>query len=320
MDNSLTRIAVFYDGNYFAHVDNYYCYTHQRRKRIDISGLHEFIAHEVAKREKVDVRYCQIVDAHYFRGRRPAGESNLVAERQFDTVLMYAGITTHYLPLTRQGEKGIDVWLALEAFELTMYKHFDVLALIACDGDFVPLVRKLATLGTRVLLLAWDFKQTNSMGMEIETRTSQSLIDIVTYPIMMTTLIDDRAHRDDPIINDLFIKDRIRRPSLHTNNNDGTEDEMGNGLDAEGNAPNGTVLTGTIKVIKDSYGFILAPDGTDVFFFCQDLTNRELSELSQGDTVTFVIGQNSRGSCARRVTVVENVPSSTPAPVPASPS
>ncbi len=40
--------------------------------------------------------------------------------------LMSEGVTTHYLPLRnfggRREEKGIDVWLALEAFELAIYK------------------------------------------------------------------------------------------------------------------------------------------------------------------------------------------------------
>jgi len=58
---------------------------------------------------------------------------------------MREGVVTHYLPLTQSagrviGEKGIDVWLALEAYELAIYKRFDVSVLIAGDGDFLPLV------------------------------------------------------------------------------------------------------------------------------------------------------------------------------------
>ena len=73
---------------------------------------------------------------------------------------------THYLPITAGGEKGIDVWLALEAFELAVHKRFDVVALIAGDGDFVPLLRKLNTMGTRVMLLGWDFKYVDQNGNE----------------------------------------------------------------------------------------------------------------------------------------------------------
>src|SRR5262245_53589537 len=114
-DSKLTRIGVFYDGSFFSHVSNYYQYHHDRRSRISVSGLHDFIRDEVAKCEHSDARYCQIVDAHYFRGRLSASEADnrdmLYRERVFDDVLVREGVTTHYLPLGPQGEKGIDVWL-----------------------------------------------------------------------------------------------------------------------------------------------------------------------------------------------------------------
>lgn len=109
---NVTKIGVFYDGNFFSHVSNYYAYAHPRRARIDIEGLHDFIRHKAADEEQTDIRHAQIVDAHYFRGRRSADEANLYGERVFDTVLMRAGVVTHYLPLTSRGEKGVDVWLA----------------------------------------------------------------------------------------------------------------------------------------------------------------------------------------------------------------
>ena len=65
MKNTLTRIGVFYDGNYFLHVSNYYNYIHERRSRISINGLHEFIRRKVAELEGNEYRLCQIVDAHY---------------------------------------------------------------------------------------------------------------------------------------------------------------------------------------------------------------------------------------------------------------
>ena len=84
--------------------------------------------------------------------------NRLLGERVFEDILLRQNITTHYLPMTAAGEKGIDVWLALETYELAVYKQFNVVVLIAGDGDFLPLVRKLNTLGTRVMLLAWDFQ------------------------------------------------------------------------------------------------------------------------------------------------------------------
>ena len=135
----LTRIGVFYDGNYFLHVSNYYAYHHERRGRISIGGLHEFIRHKIAEEEQKDMHLCQIVDAHYFRGRLSAQEASnegnrLYYDRLFDDILMMEGVTTHYLPVRttfsgQRQERGIDVWMALEAFELALHKQFDVLVL-----------------------------------------------------------------------------------------------------------------------------------------------------------------------------------------------
>ena len=209
-NNTLTRIGVFYDGNYFLHVSNYYAFNHHRRARIDVAGLHEFIKRRVAEREGCEQRHCQIVDAHYFRGRLRAqdaeGRDLLLKERIFDDILSREGITNHHLPVGPYGEKGIDVWLALEAYELTIYKRFDVVVLIASDGDFLPLVRKLNTIGTRVMLLGWDFKFVDRNGQDRETKTSQMLLEEASYPILMHQEIEDRSLQKDPLINGLFVK------------------------------------------------------------------------------------------------------------------
>lgn len=214
LDNLLTRIGVFYDGNYFLKVSNYYNYEHSRKARISIGGLHDFIKHQVAKQEGKIVKMCQIVDTHYFRGRLNAydakEQNKLYHDRIFDDILMSEGVVTHYLPLkTRAGkreEKGIDVWLALEAYELAIYKQFNVVVLIACDGDYVPLIRKLNTLGIRVMVLAWDFKYLDDKtGLMRETRTSQELLEEANYPIAMHELIDNRISKSDPLVTNLFV-------------------------------------------------------------------------------------------------------------------
>jgi uncharacterized LabA/DUF88 family protein len=145
---NVLRIGIFYDGYYFYKVSNYYKYEHEKKARISISGLHEFIRSEVATVTKTDMRQCQIIDAHYFKGRSSAKElgEKVQSERVFEDILMRENIVTHYLPLrfsenNTYQEKGIDVWLALEAYELAIYKHFDILVLVAGDGDYVPLVR-----------------------------------------------------------------------------------------------------------------------------------------------------------------------------------
>jgi cold shock CspA family protein len=295
VDGKLTRIGIFYDGNFFFHVSNYYHYHHDRRARISIGGLHSFVRQQVADCEGTDSRYCQIVDAHYFRGRLRAGDAEdrdlLYKERVFDDVLVREGVTTHYLPLSLQGEKGIDVWLALEAFELAIYKRFNVIVLVASDGDFLPLVRKLNTLGTRVMILGWDFKYVDQNGNDRETRTAQTLLDEVTYPIMMHNLIDDRARQKDPLITGIFVPRKefgfappVPRPT-------------------PGAVPGaGEVETGVIHTLKNGFGFIASDrPGPNMFFFHLEVLEVDFLDLKVGDRVEYVIGQNDRGPCAKQV-------------------
>jgi cold shock CspA family protein/uncharacterized LabA/DUF88 family protein len=319
----LTRIGVFYDGNFFSHVSNYYCYQHERRARLSVTGLHEFIREEVAKAEGVDRRYCQVVDAHYFRGRLSASAARdrevLMGERKWDDVLMRTGIVTHYLPLSERdgrivGEKGVDVWFALEAFELAMYKRFNVSVLIACDGDFIPLIRKLNTLGTRVMLLGWDFSYMDQDGRERRTVTSVRLLDEASYPILMDALIDEKTRRHDPVVNNLFLPrkeephDSSHRGSASTDtvgsSSAGSESESESAADTPGQHENRALQRGRIQNLREGYGFITPENGgKNIFFFWSELQNKDFNELSIGDGVEFELGSNDKGPVARRVVV-----------------
>jgi uncharacterized LabA/DUF88 family protein/cold shock CspA family protein len=320
----LTRIGVFYDGNYFLHVSNYYNYSHERRSRISISGLHAFIRRQVAEEEGVNERLCQIVDAHYFRGRLNAHEANqrgnqLFYDRLFDDILMSEGVVTHYLPVkTYQGyrqEKGIDVWLALEAFELALYKKFDVIVLITSDGDYVPLIRKLNTLGSRIMVLSWDFEFLNEQGEKQVTRTSQDLLEEVSYPVAMHELIDNRIHKNDVVIQNLFVKQQAR-PTFsavtssngfnHVNsfsnsyNGGGStfdsypDDELNyNVADDIDDDPEGRKIS-TIRSLKTGYGFVNYPPN-NLFFHYTSLIDTDFNELQVDDEVEFKIGKNAEG-------------------------
>jgi cold shock CspA family protein len=305
-ENRLTRIGVIYDGNFFFHVSNYYHYNHERKARISVGGLHEFVRSQVAESEGCDVRYCQIVDAHYFRGRPKAQDAEpgrLLRERIFDDVLVREGVVTHYLPLGPEGEKGMDVWLALEAYELAIYKRFDVSVLVVCDGDFLPLVRKLNTLGTRVMLLAWDFKWVDQNNQERETRTAQVLLDEVTYPIMMHQVIDDRSRRNDPLVNNIFMPHKELKAAVAV----ATQAIASVAVPGSAGAAADTadLHEGTIQSLKAGFGFI-APvgGGQNMFFFHAEVTNADFSELHVGDKVRYEHGQNAKGVCAVKIHVV----------------
>lgn len=284
--DGVVKIGVFYDGNYFLHVSNYYNYFHSRRRRISIAGLHKFIRERIAEEMNVDYRLCHVVDAHYFRGRMSAYEASqrgnqLYNDRLFDDVLMSEGVVTHYLPLrtrgTRKEEKGIDVWLALEALELAQLKQYDVMVLITADGDFVPLIRKVNTLGTRVMVLSWDFEYTDDTGREIVTRTSQDLLEEVTYPVAMHELIDNRVTGKDSQVLQLFVNQESA-PKTYKNIID-----------------KGDVKISKTLNMKSGYGFVAFPPN-NLFFHYLDVVEGDFNEIKDGDTVEFTIDINEKGN------------------------
>lgn len=166
--------------------------------------------------------------------------------------------------------------------------------LVACDGDFLPLVRKLNTLGTRVMLLAWDFKYMGANGEERETRTAQVLLDEVTYPVMMHQVIDDRSRRSDPQVNALFVSQKESRV-VHTNTA----------------APLQTLAVpgpneGVIQSLKSGFGFITPRSGgANVFFFHTELVNADFNDMRVGNAVKYGLGKNDKGVCATQVHVVD---------------
>jgi cold shock CspA family protein/uncharacterized LabA/DUF88 family protein len=231
-----------------------------------------------------DIRHCQIIDAHYFKGRSSVKEmgEKVQNERVFEDILMRENIVNHYLPL-RFGEnntwqeKGIDVWLALEAYELAIYKRFDVLVLVAGDGDYVPLVRKLNTVGTQVMLIGWDYSYYNENGTITETRTSRQLLEEVLYPIVMNERIDKQPITD--IINDLFVKEK----------KDTVMESIGNIISAKTAIRiDEKGLRSTIFSIKDGFGFIKDEENNNVFFYYDTVTNKDFDELEVGMRVEYL--------------------------------
>lgn len=209
----LTRIALFYDGSYFMKASQYFHSEHVRKQFLTFTGFHEYVRHKVAEKERRDVSFCQIVEAHYFRGRfsltAAKQKDALEKDRWVDQLLMYAGIVTHYYPMNESKmppeEKGIDVWLSLEAYDLAVHKRFDVLVLFSGDQDFVPLVRKVNGIGTRVMVIGMDVQWTYE-GKPQGLHISQPLIDEASYPILLNNEVDAKTAKGDRIIDGLFQK------------------------------------------------------------------------------------------------------------------
>ncbi|WP_426058734.1 NYN domain-containing protein [Hymenobacter sp. B1770] len=306
MNSPLIRVGVFYDGNYFLKISDYYYFQHERKARISLEGLHEYIRHQVAEEEDVDVRLAQITDAHFFRGRLSATEARdkdrLFHDRLLDDILMNLGVQTHYMALkTRDGrlqEKGIDVWLSLEALELALHKTLDVVVLIAGDSDYVPLIRKLNTVGTRVMLLNWDFKYEDFKGETRVTRASQQLLEQVTYPVAMHDVIDRGLQTQDEIVEALFVN-QSEPAAFAPSTASAPKLVRPTGPTAAG--PVGTLGMSTIKNLKNGFGFVVMPPN-NLFFSYADLTEGDFNDLREGDWVEFTVGRNHRDEdCARNV-------------------
>jgi len=329
MENNTCRIAVFYDGNYFLHVSNYYRFQHKRQARLSFDGLHEFIRAETAEKRGRDLRHCQIVDSSYFRGRlsaqQIAGPSAqqvakldteevtkqnklLLNDRKFEDALKKAGIASYDLPLAkrpdgRYGEKGVDVMLALTAYKMTSQKKYDVCVLFAGDGDFVPLVKELQDLGAYVILLGWDYEFENPkepQGKPIVARVSSYLIDYVDYPIMMTDVVDSRARQREPLINGLFMprdagpSQKLPATKLQQENQQLPQERV------EGSEGQGSIFT--LNSDK-GFGHIKPDDGSEnCFFHCNDLTNdASIENCCLKDRVTFTRVRGEKGSHAINV-------------------
>jgi uncharacterized LabA/DUF88 family protein/cold shock CspA family protein len=277
------RVGVFYDGNYLLHASNYYNYIHGRRNRLSINGLHSFIRKRVAREEGIEEKWAQLMESHYFRGRINANEASqrgnqLYNDRVFEDILMAEGVHTHYLPLRnfggRKEERGIDVWLSLEVLQMALQDKIDVAVLIISDTDYVPLMRKLQSLGVRTMLLAWEFEYTNDDGVHMVTKTSHELLQLATYPIPMHAEIEQGLAAEDPVITKLFVDTDL--------------------LSREEPAPSiapGEVQVSQILSIKNGFGFVRYPNN-NLFFHQLDVIG-DFSELQPGDMVEFTIDKNA---------------------------
>ena len=287
----ILRIGIFYDGYYFYKISNYYKYEHERKSRISISGLHDFIRSEIAALTKTDIRQCRIIDAHYFKGRSSAKElgEKVQSERIFEDILMRENIVSHYLPL-RFGdnnviqEKGIDVWLALEAYELAIYKHFDILVLVAGDGDYVPLVRKLHTVGTQVMLVCWDFSYHNENGDVVETKTSRQLQEEVFFPVQMHQRIEQNGSE---YIKELFVHEKnyerlpVAYNTMPENVPDGENEEH---------------ISVIFSINPNGFGFIKDEVRNNIFFHYSRVTNCDFQDLKYGMEVKYTVEEDEERS------------------------
>lgn len=96
-------------------------------------------------------------------------------ERNRHLDLVHAGVEARYSPTSSQGEKGVDVALAVKATEVGSDGKMDVAALVTGDGDFVPLVRTLMKHGIRMVCIYFQYEHDHN-GKKYEVFANNHLL------------------------------------------------------------------------------------------------------------------------------------------------
>lgn len=195
MIDKYQSIGLFIDGGYYAKINE--ALEENMSLNINVSRLISFIKGEIAKIGGCDISDCHITESHYFRGRYRVNDANmkhlLYSERKFEDSLIENDVVFHYKHLreVQKGsnvtviEKGVDVWFALEAYELATIRKFDFVVLITGDADHEMLVKKLKALKIHTVLLTWDVSDDEA------TSTAKLLKDEACTHIEINKLISE---------------------------------------------------------------------------------------------------------------------------------
>lgn len=193
MERNNLSVGLFIDGGYYAKVNE--ALEDKCALNIRVSSLMKFICRQVAVLAHCDASACYITESHYFRGRYRVYDAQnkhlLYSERKFEDALIENDVIFHYKHLRevqKDGErviieKGIDVWFALEAYELSILRNFDYVVLITGDSDHEMLMRKLKALKIHTILLTWDVDDSRT------TSTAKLLRDEACTHIELSKLV-----------------------------------------------------------------------------------------------------------------------------------
>lgn len=182
-------IGLFIDGQYYFLLDRA-LYQNERR-RIKLKGLIDFIEMTIAKRYGLDRSSCIVTESHFFRGRFRAKDALdrdiLYPDRKFEDRLIENDVILHYkhvydLPDGTPHEKGVDVWFALEAYEMALYRDFDFIVMVTGDADHEMLARKIKSLKIPAILLSWHY--------DAQDPTARDLREEISFHININSLLD----------------------------------------------------------------------------------------------------------------------------------
>ena len=191
---NIASIGLSIDGGY-------YCKINEGLKplgyRLNLRKLTDYIRGCIAEKFGLEVSQCLVTESHFFRGRFRMPDAkkkgHLEGGWAFEDSLIENDVVFHYKHIKEMKdgsikEKGIDVWFALETYELATYRDFDFVVLITGDADHEMLARKIKTLKKQVVLVTWNMAEKDS--------TSPALKDEVTMHIDL----DNIAKEDSSLL------------------------------------------------------------------------------------------------------------------------
>lgn len=197
-NSKICSIGLFIDGNYFVLLDK----GLGNRSRVNIKGLIKYIQKSIADKYDLDPASCIVTETHFFRGRYKAHDARnknlLFDDRKFEDRLIENDVIFHYkhvydLPDGTPHEKGIDVWFALETYELALYRDFDFIVMITGDADYEMLARKIKSLKKPAILLSWHY--------DAQDPTAKALKEEINYYIDINSLL-----KADPKLSNYIIE------------------------------------------------------------------------------------------------------------------
>ena len=192
---AICRLGVFYDGSFFSYAQNYY-YQERQLGWLRFPELHRFLEKYIGLREQGFASY-KVVYAAWHQGlftAKDATADQLKRDRDRYHDMMHAGVDPKYLPMSqKQGEKGVDVALAVDALQVGLGQKIDVAVLVTGDGDFVPLIRALNKQGVRVLAAYFAFEKGDGSKSFINER----LLTAANYAVDINALGSSKEHKQD---------------------------------------------------------------------------------------------------------------------------
>lgn len=188
----MLRIGVFYDGSHFNYGQNYF--YGRKLGWLTFQPFHRLLEDYLRHRYK-DYSDHKVVYAAWYQGlftTAQTDEHQLKVFRNRHQDLLRAGIESKFHPMSQsQGEKGIDVAMAIDILQIGLDGIIDIAVLVTGDGDFVPLVRALMKRGIGVMVAYFDFKLDNGK----RSFCNERLKEATNYELNINSLETDKEYK-----------------------------------------------------------------------------------------------------------------------------